>query len=308
MSDARQLPRDVFLYLLMISALAASTISFGVLLFQFINLSVTDAATQQCLYGQCHNAIRNALAFLVIVFPVLVWVMRFLKRDIKKTPTKRDLPIRRWLVYLALFVASLIVIGDLVALVNGFLQGDLTTRFVLKVFVIFYLAGSVFYYYLKELHATDSFRARLVGRIAVIAVIASLVAGFTIAGSPTSQRERRQDEQRVQDLQVIQSQLVDRYWRNTGRLPSTLDELEDDIIGFMVPHDPETGDIYDYDRNGDLGFILCATFARASEGPSSVSRPELFGANWDHEAGRVCFERIIDPEQYRADDVFVPLR
>lgn len=298
----KQLPRDVFLYLLMIFALGGSAISFGILLFQFINIYVVDVASDVCRFGGCHNAIRGSLAFLIVVFPVLLWSTRFLRRDLQRNPSKREMPVRRWLLYLTLFVAGLIVIGDLVALVNGYLQGELTTRFLLKVLGIFFIAGSMFYYYLQELHVSDSSLARTIGRVVMIVVAVFVVLGFIVAGSPTRQRDVRLDNERIQDLQVLQSQIVDRFWRGKGRLPTALAELEDDISGFQVPVDPETADPYEYERLGTLQFQLCATFTLASQEFDPVARKLEFGGNWDHKEGRVCFERTIDPDLRQLED------
>ena len=66
-------------------------------------------------------------------------------------PEKRNLRIRKWLIYFTLFAAALIIIGDLVALIFSLLGGELTVRFLLKVVTIFFVAGSVFYYYLWDL-------------------------------------------------------------------------------------------------------------------------------------------------------------
>jgi hypothetical protein len=65
--------------------------------------------------------------------------------------------IRKWLIYFTLFAAALIIIGDLVTLLNRFLEGELTVRFLLKVLAVFFVAGSVFYYYLWDLrkHKTE---------------------------------------------------------------------------------------------------------------------------------------------------------
>lgn len=303
----KQLPRDVFLYLLMIFALGGSAISLGILLFQFINIYVPDVASMQCLYGGCHNAIRSALAFMVVLFPVLLWTMRFLRRDLARTPAKRELPIRRWLLYLTLFVAGLIVIGDLVGLVNGYLQGELTIRFLLKVAVIFFIAGSVFYYYLQELHVSRSSRARLLGRVVIIMVIASVIFGFVVSGSPTRQRDVSLDQQRVSDLQLLQSQIVDGFWLTKDRLPTALAELEDDILGFQVPSDPETGDPYEYERLGELQFRLCATFALPSEEFERAPKRLDLNSNWEHKGGRTCFDRTIDPERYELRRELLPL-
>lgn len=295
------------MYLLMIFALAGSAISLGILLFQYINLFVPDVASTQCQYGGCDSAIRSALAFLIVLFPVLVWSMRFLRRDVRRLPAKRELPIRRWLLYLTLFVAGLIVIGDLVGLVRGYLQGELTVRFILKVLAIFFIAGSVFYYYLKELHVSDSARARLVGWVATGIIVAAVVAGVTISGSPTRQRDVSLDQRRVNDLQVVQEQVVNGFWAVKGRLPTALSELEDDITGFRVPRDPETGDPYPYERVSDLSFRLCATFTVASDDSKPTGpRPFLLEDSWRHGTGETCFNRTIDPERIRRDGVPVP--
>jgi high-affinity Fe2+/Pb2+ permease len=59
--------------------------------------------------------------------------------------------VRRWLTYIALLIAAGTVIGDLIAFLTYFLQGDLTARFVLKVLTVLIVAGSVFWYYLSSL-------------------------------------------------------------------------------------------------------------------------------------------------------------
>lgn len=306
-SVTRQLPRDVFLYLLMIVALGAGAISLGTLLFQYINIYVPDVAAQACFYDSCHQAIRTALAFLIVVFPVLVWVMRFLRRDVAANPEKREMRIRRWLLYLTLFVAGIIVIGDLIALLHGFLQGELTLRFALKVAAVAFIAGSVFYVYLKELRGDAGMAPRAVSWVVIVAVIAAIVAGLVIAGSPASQRIRKLDERRVNDLSQLQSQIVDRFWAAKRRLPASLSELQDDISGFVAPTDPETNDPYEYRRLDSLKFELCATFSATSdqfttEGKNQPRAYPVYGGSgggtWDHDVGRVCFERTIDPDLY----------
>ncbi|MEK7085265.1 MAG: DUF5671 domain-containing protein, partial [Patescibacteria group bacterium] len=62
-----------------------------------------------------------------------------------------NLRIRKWLVYFTLFAASLFIIGDLIALIYNFLQGELTVRFFLKILTVFFVAGSVFWYYFMDI-------------------------------------------------------------------------------------------------------------------------------------------------------------
>ena len=49
----------------------------------------------------------------------------------------------------------LALVGDLVALIFHFLQGELTTRFLLKVAVVLVLAGTAFAYYLRDLRQDE---------------------------------------------------------------------------------------------------------------------------------------------------------
>ncbi len=136
-------------------------------------------------------------------------------------------------------------------------------------------------------------------------VVAAVIAGFFIVGSPKEERLRRFDDRRIQDLQGIQSEIIN-YWINKGKLPENLGLLKDDIRGVVIPKDPETGSDYQYQVKGILSFSLCADFARQSLGaPVSAPKPAYPAGgypadqNWDHAAGLVCFERTIDKDFYR---------
>ena len=152
-------PRDIFTHLLAIITLYVSAVSFGMLIFQYVNLAFPDIAQGDTYYmvQSAQGSIRWAIASLIVIFPVYLLTMRYLNRSYRAMPSKRDLRIRKWLIYFTLFIASLVMIGDLVALINNFLGGELTVRFFLKVLTIFFVAGSVFYYYFWDLktHRTE---------------------------------------------------------------------------------------------------------------------------------------------------------
>jgi len=304
-------PRDVFLHLLAIVTLYIAAVSFGTLLFQYVNYFFPDPLNDPI--GGASSAVRWALASLVIVFPVYVWISWFLGRDAAREPAKRELRIRKWLLYFTLFLAAVVMITDLVALIYTFLGGELSARFMLKVLAVLSIAAAVFVYYFWNLRhdamaSRDALMRFFMWGIVVI-VAAATVGGFFLAGSPFAERMRRFDERRAGDLQTIQWQIVS-YWQSKEKLPATLDDLRDPISGFVLPSDPETGTGYEYRAVDRLTFELCATFrtdsaktqityAKEAVPPAAPAEiPYRAEDNWRHGIGRVCFERTIDPEFY----------
>jgi len=303
----RNVPRDLFLHLLAIVTLYWSSISFVTLLWQFINKFFPDVLNN--FYGDASGLIRFNLSALVIVFPVFILVSWYLNRIYRREAVVRDSKIRKWLIYLTLFIASLIIIGDLIFVLNTFLGGEITTRFILKALSVILVAGVVLGYYLDDVRRdTPTKLAKPFAWGSGVLVLAVILGAFFIVGSPNSARLDRFDQQRISDLQTIQNQIVN-YWQTKEKLPAKLSDLEDSISGFKVPVDPRTGDktyiLIHYEYNikdvANLSFELCATFNFQSDNSQTrMLYPEKSGIsqNWDHSAGRFCFERTIDKELY----------
>jgi len=303
--NIKSTPRDVFLHLLSIGTLYFSAFWFIQLLVGLIDVAFPDLLNP---YFDAGSGIRWAIASLVIIFPVHIWIMRFLNRDIKAAPEKAELKIRKWLLYLTLFLAAILIIGDLVAFIFNFLDGELTVRFFLKVLSVLAVAAAVFGYYLYDLRKkTGEFSsgAKMFVWITSGVVAAAIITAFFVAGSPFKQRQVRFDEQRVNHLQTIQSEIVN-YWQGKEKLPASLDDLRDSIKGFVPPVDPETDMPYVYRVKDTLSFELCATFNLSSQeaqiGQTKAVPPMYNGGfaneNWNHVKGEQCFERTIDPELY----------
>jgi len=87
-----------------------------------------------------------------------------------------------------------------------------------------------------------------------------------------------------------------------------LSVLNDPISEFKVPVDPQTNQPYEYNiiDAANLSFELCATFNKEGtdlygQAPSLVynyAPTKGYMENWQHAAGRVCFERTIDKQLY----------
>jgi hypothetical protein len=144
--------REAFVYLVLFSTLYWSANHVGSLLFDIINVTFPDPATDRDrLMPYTRSAMRWSIASLVVAFPVFLYMSRLVARDIAADPNKRHSKVRRWLTYMTLFFASGIIIGDLITLVYNLLGGEMTTRFLLKALVVAFIAATVFWYYLSSL-------------------------------------------------------------------------------------------------------------------------------------------------------------
>jgi len=297
-------PRDVFLQFFSTILLYVGIFSFGNLLFQLINIAFPDPLNYGgYFFGDSgYASLRWPLSFLVIAFPAYIWIAYYIASDIEKSPSKKDLKTRRWLIYFTLFASAIAILIDLITLVYRFLGGELTTPFLLKVAVVLFMAISIFVYYRWILKysrpALKDKNMRLFVGLVILIVLAAIIYGFTLMGSPFRERERRFDLERINALDSLQWQIVN-YWQSKEVLPESLDNLKNPLSGFsQLPLDPETGESYEYRAIGPLTFELCATFKTSSTAnQNNLTRP--YGdTSWDHGIGRTCFERTIDPDLY----------
>lgn len=137
--------RDAFLYLLAFNTLVIWTQALGEMAFIFIEHLIPDTLDRS--YGEPSWQISFALARLLVAYPVYLGVMRAINRDLATYPEKYFSGVRKWLTYLTLWVAALILLGTLIALLTSLLRGEISLRFWLKILVILLLDGGVLWYY-----------------------------------------------------------------------------------------------------------------------------------------------------------------
>ncbi len=317
-------PGFFFLSLGLLIALIASVVSFLNLVFETLDKKFPDVLNASYQYGYYtyqYDAMRTALATLIIFFPVFLVVTYYWKKKISLGLGKTDEILRKWAVYIILFLSAIVVVIDLVTLVRYFVSGEITTRFILKVLSALVVALVVGGYYILLLRQKGTKKINIVFTLGSIAlVLFAIVWSFMVMGSPSEQRLLRFDDKRVTDLQNIQWQVIS-YWQQKETLPKNLEELVNPISGYSLPVDPEfeKGINYEYAVKKDMTFELCATFSKPMpqgwqeykgggvvvpmmEGRDvTTSYPYPGGGtneSWDHKEGRTCFERTIDPEIY----------
>jgi hypothetical protein len=148
--------KDAFLYLFCFSTLATWTLGLGSILFTLIERWFPDPLVPTYYYRGAYYQMADALACVIIAFPVYLWVTRSILRELQLHPEKLESSVRKWLTYIALLIAAGIVIGDLITFLTYFLRGELTARFVAKIATVLLIAGGVFWYYFGSLRQTDS--------------------------------------------------------------------------------------------------------------------------------------------------------
>ena len=324
MEQTRKLtPKFFFLSLGLIISLITSASAFLSLVFSTLDNALPDILTTTYQYGYnsySFEQMRSSIALLIIMFPVFLILARFWSKATKSNLSHWDEVIKKWVIYLIVFLASLMVVIDLVTLVRYFVSGEITIRFILKVFAVLVIAKVVGLYYLSELGVKVPFvnknKNKLFVSVSIILVLFSIIYGFSVMGGPSTQRDLRIDQRKVDDLQSIQYQVIN-FWQQKERLPTSLEELKNPISGFNLPKDPEfqKGLNYEYNKISDMKFELCATFkvvapkglienSKNYDGMSArdvMIEPNFGGGlneSWDHEAGRTCFEREIDQDLY----------
>lgn len=291
--------------------------ALGTLFFAIINVFIPDKLSDSVFsnyyYSRISSTIHYAIAALVVAFPLYYLTVRLWFKHFREDEAKVESKLTKWLTYLVLLGTSVTIVGDLIAVLYTFLQGELSARFILKALVVLVLAGMVFGFYFLERrkiqYRIDVPRRVFTGfgYVAMGLVLFGVVFGFLASGGPGTERDRRFDEQRSRDLTSIAS-CVSRYAQGMNTLPATLAEMNtyQSTASCGREYDPETDLPYEYrvveplvwqSSGVRLGTVeLCATFALSTYTDKAATGQPYYADNTNfkqHDAGRTCFTRQI---------------
>jgi competence protein ComGC len=289
-------PKDFFLHLFNIVTFYIAVVNFIILFKTYINVLFPDPIDY--FYGVTET-VRTCMAILLISLPAYIFTSWLLGKDLKAMPEKREMGLRKWLVYLTLFLAGITIVVTLIVFLNNFLGGELTARFSLDMLLILLVAVAIFGYYMWDLKRKDRETSKLPRTVAWLVslfVLAGIALGFLIIGTPSMQRDREMDQRKVSDLNIIQSQVTN-YFNQNDRLPVSLDEVKD-ISLYVECKDPGVCETYEYRVVDEDTFELCAFFDSDSGKLGVIdvpADPYRYLGNWEHPAGRACFERDVEP-------------
>jgi hypothetical protein len=268
--------RDAFLYLLAFSTLATWASALGSLWFHLIDYWLPDPVSSRFYYN-FRETVTWQMAALLVALPIYLVVMRQILRETRANPDRIESGVRKWLTYIALFLAAVAVVSDLVVFVDYFLKGELTTRFVLKCVVVAVTCGGIFWYYLGFLRGQSG--SAVYTTLALAGAATAFFFGLAVTGTPAQQRLLEADNRRVQDLRVLAGTL--------GAMPSLPASLADAAAQrpSLRVKDPETGVPYEYTLKSAKQYELCAAFTAPDDLRGRQSGSEF----WSHPKGRACF-------------------
>ena len=139
--------RDAFVYLLIFLSLILSAYHLTSLLHAIVDLTVPDPLPS---HSGAEGRVRWSISMLVVFGPLYLWLTWREARATAADPGQRRSAVRDGVTWLALFVAACVFLGDLVALIHGFLDGELSLLFGLKLAAVALVSGAVFLFYLRE--------------------------------------------------------------------------------------------------------------------------------------------------------------
>ncbi len=294
-------PRNVVLQVGSLIALYLSASFLLTLVFGLINISYPSPTDSYWEIESATESIRLGIAMLVVFFPTYLILTRLMNRYRRAEAGALYQSITKWLIYLSLLVGGLVLLGTLVSTIYTFLNGDLTTRFLLKAAAVLGVVGMAFHYYLLDARGywvKEEGKSVMFGIGAAIVVFMAIAFGLGNIETPAVVRDMKLDETQVNDLRNIQWQIDSYMAMSSSTLPNTLEEAYTDAGG-VVPAAPEGREAYSYEKT-DKGFKLCATFARDSVqdelATPAYTDPQARiknAENWNYKAGRHCFDRVV---------------
>lgn len=281
-----------FLYLVTFISLAYVAFGVGNILFEFVNKTFPDLISfnYQATFNQ--GTVKFAIASLFVAAPIYFILMRKISQYVANGRIALESQTRKWLTYIVLFFSAGTIVGDLITLLNNFLNGDFPARFLLKVLIVLVIAGAILGFYLwdisrKQILEKDAVINKVSYISSLIVVLTVFVFGFFIIDSPNLSRDKRIDLQTVSELQNADN-AIRNYFNDGGRLPEKISDLDKTNFAIQL----QRGSSLEYKQTSVDTFVLCANFVRSNENDPQENFNTPFEKEWKHADGRVCFDRI----------------
>lgn len=286
-----------FFYLLSLVALVFVAISVGMIVFQIINKEIVDVLNNYS-GSYSDDVMKFAISAIIVSAPIYYLTSRQIYKNLYKGALDKDAGVRKWLTYLILLVAVIVMIGFLIATINSFLYGDLTTKFILKTLTALIISGSVFSFYLYDIRREEvaGKKDKVIAYFAWISlalVLIAFVASWFFVESPQETRNKKIDREITSDLYQINAAVLD-YYTLEDEMPSSLDALVSSGSGYRLSEEsaihPVSKEMYEYEVVADDQYKICAEFFTSNlENDYNL----YYADEYRHDKGYECFEQKV---------------
>jgi len=290
-----------FYYLLSLVSLIFIGISVGLVAFGIINKSIIDPLIDN-YYRNYEASLRFAISALIIATPIYYYSLFLIRRGFKKEEISLKSNIRKYLTYFIIFVSALIILGVFISVVNNFLAGGLSLRFLLQALTVFVISGVVFSYYFHDIKSEDLIKKdkteKIFFAISLLLIIVAFVSAWFFIESPQKARDRKIDVVLLDRISVLENSVND-YYSHYNKLPDNISELKKYQARYVMNEsyfiNPETKEEIVYNMISESEYEFCSTFKLNSPGENfDISNSySNRGANRDYVAGYSCLTGIL---------------
>ncbi len=286
-----------FFYMLSLVALVFMALSSGLIIFQIINKLITDAINQYSS-NFSSSQLKFAISAIIISAPIYFLTTKQIFKNLFSGRLSENSGVRRWLTYFILFISSVVMIGWFIAIINSFLDGEFTLKFILKALTVIAISGIIFSFYFYDIK-----RENIQGKkdkiikiyfvASLIAVILIFVSSLFFVESPIQTRNRKMDEKVLSQFNRLNQGVVE-YYNIHKKLPENFKVLLEDkkYLTDKDTHNPFTGKLIDYKIKSDTTYEFCATFLTSNIDQNN-DKYLPYEIPWAHQKGYQCLAKYI---------------
>lgn len=285
-----------FYYILSLIALIFAALSAGMIIFQIINKNIADVIVQRAS-DFSPDQLKFAISALIISAPIFYVATWQIYKNLFSGAFDKDSGVRKWLTYLVLLISSVVMLGWLIAIVNNFLDGELTVKFILKALTAVGIAAGIFTFYYYDIKR-DKFageknkiiRIYFYGSLAAVIIV--FITGLFIMESPQKTRDRKMDNAVLENFDDI-DRAIGTYYKDNEKLPDNLEKIKSEF-SYITNKDLEnsaTGEKYEYKIKRENIYELCATFKTFNKEDEEYNNYQ--DDDWPHDTGYQCLSQRV---------------
>ncbi|MCD4760800.1 DUF5671 domain-containing protein, partial [bacterium] len=207
----------------------------------------------------------------------------------------KDAGVRRWLTYFILLIAAIVMIANVIGTITGLLDGELTTKSILKTITVLAIAGTVFVFYLYDVkrERVQGYKDKVISIFtytSLIVVVVIFVSAWFFVESPQYSRQKKIDQEILNDLQDINFSIRD-YYTNHDQVPEDLNFKERSPLASSAWVNPVTDKDYEYEVVADDEYKICTDFL-TSNLEDENNKNYYSEIRW-HDQGYQCFSQKV---------------